>query len=199
MARRLSRTTMTPKQLKAWVKYHATRGAFCPAGCDGHKFLDDQQWLLVYPGRVYFICEACALGWAGGHDVVEPDDVPAFLASRQWRRGGSGLELADGQGPLTVPEYPAVLQNEAVDLYRRLAANRCDGCGQTTHTVVFDIGRRNSRFVFSLCHPCALNGPEVDFRKLMVSKELADIVSGLYSERDASANVAMRAPVVGHA
>jgi hypothetical protein len=182
MARILSRTTMTPKQLKAWLQYHATKGTYCPAGCDGHKFADDQQWLLVFPGRVYFIDEACALGWAGGCDVIEPEDVPAFLASRRWRSSGSGLELADNQEPLVVEEYPAVLRNEAVELHRRLVANRCDGCGETTSTVVVDIGRRNSRFVFSLCHPCSLSSPKLDFRRLMVSKELADIVSGLHSE-----------------
>jgi hypothetical protein len=189
---------MTPRELKAWVKYSATRGAYCPAGCDGHKLLNDEPWLLVYSQHlIYFICEACALGWAGGHNVVEPDDVPAVLASRQWRRGGHGLRLAESQEPLTVPEYPAVLRNEAVALYRRLAANDCDGCGQTSHTVVFDIGRRNSRFVFCLCHLCILNGPQLDLSKLMVSRELADIASGAYSEslHSSSAGGEARSPV----
>jgi hypothetical protein len=83
---------LTPTKLRAWVRYHATKGAYCPA-C-GIKFTDDQQWVLQFGPRVYLICEHDALVWAGGRDVIEPARVPEFLASQQWTPDGYGLVVA---------------------------------------------------------------------------------------------------------
>jgi hypothetical protein len=80
---------LTQRELKAWIKYYATMGAYCPAGC-GKKFTNDDQWVWKLPGRIYFICHACALG---ARDVIEPASVPAFLDDHQWVKGGHGLGM----------------------------------------------------------------------------------------------------------
>ena len=92
---------LTPSQLRAWLKYYATKGAYCPAGC-GKKFADDEQWAWLVADRLYFIDRDCALVWAGGRNVIEPADVPALLASAQWERAGSGL--VGIQGPTLAPK-----------------------------------------------------------------------------------------------
>jgi hypothetical protein len=82
---------LTPRELKAWLKYYATRGAYCPA-C-GAKSVDDLPWIWILPGRVYLICKEDALGWAGGRGVIQPEQVQAFLDGAKWRKAGSGLEV----------------------------------------------------------------------------------------------------------
>jgi hypothetical protein len=82
---------LTPRELRAWIKYYATKGAYCPAGC-GEKFATDEQWIWLVSNRAYFIDQECALGWAGGRNVIEPASVQAFLDAHQWVKGGLGLE-----------------------------------------------------------------------------------------------------------
>jgi hypothetical protein len=89
----MSTRPLTPSKLRAWIKYFATKGAYCPAGC-GKKFTTDEQWIWLVSNRIYFIDQECALGWAGGRNVIEPAKVPAFLAAHQWNNGGHGLEMA---------------------------------------------------------------------------------------------------------
>ena len=165
---------MTPRELKSWIKYHATRGAYCPVGCDGHK-LNDKLWIWVLAGcRIYFICEECALNYRGGHNVLEPDEVEGVLASRQWESGGHGLVLAEGQKPLV--DDDAILRREAAALLKRLS--RCEGCGHSGKTVVVEIAVRNSRWILSLCAGCIESGPELDMRQCAVTSQLANVMSG---------------------
>jgi hypothetical protein len=79
---------LTPSKLRAWVKYHATKGAYCP-NC-GEKFPTDEQWAwkLCSGRRVYLVCSSCALGCS---NVVPPSQVPEFLAAHQWEANGYGL------------------------------------------------------------------------------------------------------------
>jgi hypothetical protein len=82
---------LSERELSAWLRYHATRDAYCPA-C-GVKFVSDRQWAWIPCDRlIYLVDEQCALNWAGGRGVIEPDQVPAFLAAYQWRKYGHGLE-----------------------------------------------------------------------------------------------------------
>jgi hypothetical protein len=87
---------LTARELKSWLQYHTTRGAYCPTGC-GRKFDTDFQWLWVMRGRVYFICPNCATEWVRDRaEIVEPGRVTAFLSTYQWRNGGHGLEVIAG-------------------------------------------------------------------------------------------------------
>jgi hypothetical protein len=90
---------LTPSKLRAWIKYHATKGAVCPH-C-AVTFTTDEQWAwkLCSGKRVYLICAACALD-GGLLDVVPPTAVPEFLASQQWEAEGHGLVLhvVEGRG-----------------------------------------------------------------------------------------------------
>ncbi len=170
-------TLLTPSKLRAWVKYHATAGAYCPAGC-GKTFRDDEVWAWVLAGtRVYLICRECALDWQAGQHVVPPMGVKNLLESRRWLHFGHGLDLAPGQDSITTYEDP--LLKEALELYVRLRAG-CDGCACDSPMIrIVEIRSELLSWILPICLRCA-PGDTRPFgegaRKMMVTPELAGIV-----------------------
>jgi hypothetical protein len=80
---------LTPAKLRAWVKYHATKGAYCPAGC-GKKFANDEQWVWQLSRSIYFICRECALGRMVAATLLSP------LTCRLSWKPTNGIRAATG-------------------------------------------------------------------------------------------------------
>ena len=84
---------MSPRELKSWLRYATTTGAFCPGGCST-KFATDEQYIWLTSGRIYFFCRECALTWVQDRAaLVEPSEVAEFLSGYKWSHGGHGLEV----------------------------------------------------------------------------------------------------------
>lgn len=76
------------------------------------------------------------------------------------------------------------LRQEALSLFRRLGANRCDACGKTpAHKIVEITVPQEGTMVFSLCRGCLENGTgrELELSQFIISKELADLTNGKFS------------------
>jgi hypothetical protein len=171
---------LTPRELKSWLREHASPRTYCPAGCDGHT-LGTDPWIWVIAGtRAYVICATCASDYCHGRNVFSPEEFPEITVARQWTADGDALQLASGQDP--VPTDDELLRREAAELLKRL--NHCHCCGSTWETVIVEIAVRNSRFVLSICHSCLASGSDepLDLGTCGVTRELADRLSGEYSE-----------------
>jgi hypothetical protein len=83
-------TPFKPRELRAWVRYYATKGAWCPH-C-AVKFTENLFWIWTLPGRIYLICRTCAS--VGKKDLIQPEGAQAFLESHQWVNGSGCLEYA---------------------------------------------------------------------------------------------------------
>lgn len=76
------------------------------------------------------------------------------------------------------------LRQEALALFRRLAADRCDGCGKIAQDLkVTDVDwQGRERYIFCLCDSCLNPGVELDITPFLLSEELAIIMNGGYPE-----------------
>ena len=163
---------LTRRQVKQWLAYTGTKGASCYT-C-GETFNSNSQWLYLRHARLAPICAECAIHWVTGNNLVPPNFVTAFLDRHKWKSNirGACLELMEGEA------WRNSKETEAVALFKRLTSGRCDGCKEEASKVL-DVAIDSRRLVVSLCQACLRSGlsAEVNLESLMVSAELANIVS----------------------